>query len=223
MKSIQQKSMVGPGANVGKIEKKEPGTRKTGLQDIENGKKNMRVIESNNFLTQRNKDFIDHVYDDRQVPFYITPSTASKKNKKGRFIYKRNDITLCHVLLNRKEHRRDGEYSNSSILPEAINILDNFTKKNNIEYKEVFRAALNYTYNNGHEYGGFHVDHSYDHYQLIVYLNDCDPKSVTLIKDKNKIIKIKPKKYKGVMFKNVPHNMKFPEKGERLILVITFK
>lgn len=180
----------------------------------------MKVIENNSFLTKRNKDFIKHILEDQKFPFYIGPSTKTHKDKKGNFI---NDRTLCHVLLQRKEYRKKGEYSNSIYLKEATDILNNFTKKTKIKYKEILRAAINFSYNNGHESSGFHEDHTYDHFQLLVYLNDCDPDSVTMLKDKNKIIEIKPKKFKGILFKKIPHKMKYPEKGERLVLIITFK
>lgn len=180
----------------------------------------MKVIQNNRFLTKRNKDFIKHIFEDRAVPFYISPSTKTLRDKKGFFL---GDRSLCHVLLNRKEFRKKGEYSNSRYLPEVIDILNNFTKKTNIEYKEILRAAINLTYNNGYEFSGLHQDHDYDHLQLIVYLNDCDPDSVTIIQHKNKTIKIKPKKFKGICFKNIPHQMKYPKKGERLILIVTFK
>ena len=178
----------------------------------------MKVIEHNNFLSKKNKKFINYIFEDRQFPFYISPSTKSGKDKNGNFI---RDRILSHVLLNRKEYRKPGECSNSPYLNEAIDILDNFTKKTKIKYTEILRAAINFTYNNGHEYSGLHVDHEYDHFQLLVYLNDCDSKSVTVLKDK--VVKIKPKKFKGIVFKNVPHMMKLPQKGERVILIITFR
>jgi hypothetical protein len=180
----------------------------------------MKVIENNRFLSKRNKNFIKHIFEDVKFPFYISPSTKSKKNKDGSFV---EDRTLCHVLLNRKEYRKKGEYANSIYLNEAIDILNNFTKKTKIKYKEILRAAINFTYNNGYEFSGLHVDHQYDHFQLLVYLNDCDPDSVTILQYKNKNIKIKPKKFKGIVFKKVPHMMKFPQKGERVILIITFR
>ena len=44
------------------------------------------------------------------------------------------------------------------------------------------RISLNLTFNNGFDKSEIHKDHDYDHKQIIIYLNDCDKKAKTVIK-----------------------------------------
>jgi hypothetical protein len=85
--------------------------------------------------------------------------------------------------------------------------------------------CINLTFNNGTKKCPIHQDHEYPHKQLIIYLNDADIDSKTIILDKkNKVLKkITPEKYKGVCFENLHHYMIYPKKGERVVLVTTFK
>lgn len=178
------------------------------------------LIQDKKFLSKKNIEFIDSIFEKSMFPFYFSKSTKTIKDNKGNWI---NDSSLCHVILNRKEDRKNGEYSNSVYLHEIIDILNNFTKKHNIKYNEILRAAINFCYNNNQKNCGYHNDHPYDHYQLLMYLNNCDKNAITILKYKNKLLKIKPEKYKAIFFKNTLHKMNYPKKGERIVLIITLR
>ena len=95
--------------------------------------------------------------------------------------------------------------------------------RNGIEFSRV-----NLTYNNGiKDRSPIHVDHSFPHRQLIVYLNDPqdkEAKTFILDKKKKKVLKeITPKQYRGIFFPSLPHYHIMPKFGERMVFVITFK
>ena len=75
-----------------------------------------------------------------------------------------------------------------------------------LKIKKLFRVSINLSFNIGVKKSIVHQDHDFDHKQLIIYLNDCDKNSKTVILNKkNKIIKeITPEKYKGVVFDKLP-------------------
>jgi hypothetical protein len=171
--------------------------------------------ESKNFLTKENIDFIENVILGNNFPFYLSKQSTLKDNYKNMF----------HNLL----HRPEGIYPNGRInsihYDNVFSLVNSFFKKFNIKHKEILRMCINFTYNNGVKKCPIHEDHDFPHKQLIIYLNDADPNSKTIILNKkNKIIKeIKPEKYKGICFETLPHYMFYPKKNERIILVTTFK
>jgi len=176
----------------------------------------MEIIESKNFLSIKNKKFIDDILHSKEIPFYFYDNTGTGV---------KSDFVFSHVLINRYEDRENNNvpFYNSKLAEDAIEILNNFCEKNNIKYSEILRAAINFNVVNNKEKCGWHKDHDFEHKQLIIYLNDADPNSATLLKINNKIIKIKPEKYKGVCFNNVKHALFFPKKGYRVVLIVTFK
>ena len=172
----------------------------------------MFLIEDKKFLSEKEKYHIDS-----RITNYDFPWFYQKIN-----VYAKPDPFLSHTVVKRIEYREGEEFSNSTETDFCINVLNLFCKKHNIKYNKILRIAFNLTFNNGSVKSGVHVDHEFDHKQLIVYLNDCDKTSYTVIKDK-KEIKIKPEKFKGVCFESKPHYQFFPKKQERVILVITFR
>ena len=167
-----------------------------------------------NFLNKKQIKYIeDHILSN-DFPFFVeNRSVVGRKNKPF----------LKHTVLRRPEEREKGEGFRSYIGDFCLSILESFCKKNNIKVNQVLRICINLTYNNGFERCDIHQDHEYDHSQLLVYINECDKKSYTVIKDGKKEIKVRPEKYKGVCFDNRPHYLYFPKKGLRAVMVFTFK
>lgn len=174
--------------------------------------------ESKNFLSVDNKKFIEETISSGYFPFYIQNFTTVKNNVKD------NCLSLVHILLHRPESIDKDKRINSNYYEGFLNIVNSFFKKFKIKPKSILRMSVNFTFNNGFQKCPVHEDHNYPHKQLIIYLNDADPSSKTIVLDKkNKILKkIIPEKYKGVCFNNLPHYQFFPKKGERLVLVTTF-
>ena len=177
----------------------------------------MNLIEDNNFLSKKSKNFINEVVLGNNFPFYLQKECTD--NDENKF--------LSHIVLTRLEDRKNNEEFNSYLHTYFTDILNEFTKKHNIKYKEILRIAVNLSFKIKNEIAPIHIDHNFEHNQLLVYLNDLEDKeSYTLLynESKTKIVKkIIPKQYKGVFFNKIPHTAVFPKIGERIVLVFTFR
>lgn len=167
--------------------------------------------EDSNFLNSNQKKFIENVIQGEHFPFYLN---------KGSVIGDGN-ASLFHIVKKRPE---DGGEWNNNVKEYFIDILNTFCTKNNIKYKQIIRCAVNLTFKNKDKKCPTHKDHTFNHKQLILYLNNpLDKKSTTILLKNNKIYKeIKPEKFKGICFDNIEHYHYFPKKGHRLVLVYTF-
>ena len=174
----------------------------------------MFFVEDKDFLNKKQIKYINEHILNVHIPWYFQKNTVISKKQKPYF---------SHTVLRIPEERKEGEKFNSIESSFCTDVLNVFCKKNNIEYKELLRIAFNLSYNNGFEKCDIHRDHDYVHKQLIVYLNNCDEQSYTVIKNNKKEIKIKPESFKGVCFENKPHYHYFPKEGIRVILIMTFK
>jgi hypothetical protein len=176
----------------------------------------LNYVESENFLSNRNKKFIDNIILKSNFPYvYRTQCVPGDGNS-----------FLVHNVLERPEKRTSKELYQSKYFEELGQILISFCRKNNIPLKEMLRVAVNLTFNNGSKQSPIHIDHNYPHKQLIVYFNDCKDKNAytVILNEKNKVFKkIKPKQYKGICIDALPHYAIFPKKGERIIGVFTFR
>ena len=77
------------------------------------------------------------------------------------------------------------------------------------------RINVNATHpNTGNQLSLPHVDHRFPHYNMIVYLNDCD--GDTIVEGKS----IQPEEDKVIVFEG-EHYMKLPTSGRRVIIVAT--
>lgn len=174
------------------------------------------IKEFKNIISNKNISILLKEINDQKFPFYLVQ--YKKLQPRSPFLY--------HVVLKRPEHKKPHDTMwNSAYGDLFLQIFKDFCKKAKIYNTEIYRACLNLTFWTGEKQCGIHQDHNYPHRQLIIYLNNADPKSKTIIvNDKNKIIKeIIPKKNKGVMFDNVPHYHIYPTFGYRLALIYTFK
>ena len=62
-------------------------------------------------------------------------------------------------------------------------MLNAFTNKNKIKYKEIFRISVNMTMNIGVERSSTHKDHEFPHKQLLIYLNDFEGGETVILND----------------------------------------
>ena len=171
--------------------------------------------ESKNFLTKENINYIENVIFGDYFPYYLSKKSTINDNYK----------VMLHTILMRPEESPSNGRINSPHYNDMFSIVKSFFDKFKIKYNEILRMSINLSFNNGYKECPVHDDHPYPHKQLLIYLNNADPNSKTvLLNKKNKIIKkITPEKYKGVCFDNTPHYMYYPKKGERVVLVTTFK
>ena len=174
-------------------------------------------ITNNNFLSKDSLNFIQQTVLSNSFPYYYSPNTIHNPPD--------NNAYMSHDVLRRPEERAKGEMFNSTYGEQFLRILKEFADATNIEVKDVYRISVNITFAGITESCPTHTDHPYPHKQLLIYLNDCDPKAETVVlsEDKSRVLhNISPEKYKGVCFGSSPHYMMFPKKGARIVAVFTF-
>ena len=183
----------------------------------------MMFKQSKNFLSKKSKKFINEVVLAPGIfPFYqaYAHPYKTKENTFKKF--------FGHIILARSD---DTDYNkppvwNSTYHIQFIDIVNEFCEQQKIKIEKFYRMNVNFTYNSGHETTDIHVDHGFPHHQIIIYLDDAADKNAetVILNNKNKVIKrIKPIQYQGICFKGLPHYLKFPKFGQRVILVATFK
>lgn len=177
----------------------------------------MDLIEDKDFLTQEQKNFIENILLSNNFPFYINYSAVEGDGNKF----------FSHCLLRRPEERIKGQpLFNSSYAEQIVDIFKTFIIKNKINCEEMLRCSVNLTFKTMSKKCPVHLDHDYDHKQLLIYLNDCvDKEAKTVLLDdtgKKVLHEIIPEKFKGVCFGSCPHYMSFPKKDIRVVLVYTF-
>lgn len=98
-----------------------------------------------------------------------------------------------------------------------ISFLSEILSSHGLYLNKVHRCACNITYPNGKVSSTPHVDHSFRHKQMLVYLNNNE--GDTHIIDEEPI---SPKKYRCAIFDDSRHWHDFPISGHRAVLVFTF-
>ena len=169
----------------------------------------MFLIESKIDPDKDEKGFLDFILGP-EFPFYYGMTT-------------KNYNTFIHGILIRSGSDSEGIPASDKAEYWVRRIFDKFCIQNNITYNKLLRACVySTTYNTG-LHGDVHVDHSFPHYNFILYVNDDYTNGETYIYFENDLVKIKPEKYKAIVFNGVPHAQGFCGVGERrVVLVITF-
>jgi hypothetical protein len=107
---------------------------------------------------------------------------------------------------------------------EFFDMFFNIFNRNCKSHKHLLRMSLNLTLYNDTEYGDIHVDHDFDHKNMIIYLNQFSNGSTFLFDENfNKTSEIKSDRNTGYIFPGLLHSQGFCNIGEsRLILIATF-
>ena len=177
----------------------------------------MKIIVDENFLSEKNKKFIEETVLSNNFPFYLNNKTTRFDDNKF----------FSHVIIKRPEERKENEsLFNSPYANEFIDIFKSFIVKNKINTEEILRGSVNLTFRTFENKCSVHEDHAYPHKQLLIYLNNCKDKEAktVLLNNVGKIIhKITPEQYKGVCFDSCPHYMIFPKRDIRAVMIFTFR
>ena len=173
-------------------------------------------IEDRDFLSEDQKKYIDEVILQPNFPYYLQQNASPNDGNAG----------MCHIGLARSELRPEGSSQfdyNSDFGPFAYQMLYAFATKNNFKIAEMYRAAVNISFNTASGRSGTHHDHEFDHTMLVIYLNDPeDSDSDTVLIGDGIEHRVKPEKFKGVCFDTCPHYATFPRFGVRVIAAISF-
>ena len=173
-------------------------------------------IVKDNFLKKEEKEFIDKVVLSDTFPWYYCKHQ----------VYKDYHNYFYHTLMARVDGT-DVNGQSGKIWSRHFdffkNIVERFCKENKINLTKIFRGSLNCTVPIGVARGKKHVDHPFDHYQIIIYLNDADGPT-KFYNDKGKLeASIKPKKYRILFFTSKLHSAGLPVKSNRrVVAVLTF-
>ena len=176
------------------------------------------MIEDKDFLTNEQKDLIESTILSQSFPlFYASSTYDTGKDKMG---------YMSHIVLRRPEKRRNTNDNgiNSDYYDFFKSILVTFCKKHKININKILRINVNLVFPTGIKSSGIHVDHDFEHKNLILYLtNNSGACTHILNDDKKTIIKsVIPEKYKAVCFGKKYHYIDIPNNKVRIVVVYTF-
>ena len=176
------------------------------------------------YLNKKDIEYLDKtVTHNNMFPWYYLPEPVTKKYP-----------CFTHILLPRYNYDTNkGLRINSSFYPSFTSIVENICSKNKIKIKRILRAALTLTWNFKGKHSKPHLDHPFEHINLIIYLNKFSKGSTFLFKETfndtagRKVIKeMKADKGKYIIFPGANyHAAGFPGKaGEvRIICIYTIE
>ena len=154
---------------------------------------------------------------------YIYQDHVPSEIRDGEYV---NGPFLSHSLLRRteEEHIKHTErplsHYSEGYYEFFISIFDRFMKENGLTYSNIFRANLNCNWYNGE--GAVtvpHEDHTWPHYNWLLYLTD-NPGAPTLIWHDNKWLELPAEKFMVSNFKGCYHAHKYPSVCERRVVVV---
>tara|TARA_Y100000114_G_scaffold157041_1_gene186709 strand:+ start:3105 stop:3623 length:519 start_codon:yes stop_codon:yes gene_type:complete len=168
--------------------------------------------ESKTFLSDEQKNFLNWFCSkESNTPWYWAPNAAEVGDGGHHFI---------HHIINKDK----GYYNQNPNQKWFEDILYNFAKEQKFKIKEIFRCAINITFNNGKiDRVPAHVDHDYKHKQLLLYLNNSSGETVILDKKSRPFKIVRPEEFKAISFDSVLHYHYFPINSVRRVVVYTFK
>ncbi len=164
-----------------------------------------------NVFNKKQKEFLNSIFKEEKFPFYLSENSVTiKKDNSFHFIH--------HAI-----HRDKPNIDNSGLAPALRLLLSEVSPKINIEYKKIYRCAINITFYNGYtDRCPIHEDHNFDHKQILIYLNESDGDTILLNKKGDKEVKrINPEAYKILVMGRRDHYHFFPTKGIRKVLIYT--
>ena len=165
-------------------------------------------------LSDNQKSYLNESLNSEKMSFKLATATVVPNDKGFHFVN--------HILLS-KDRPRNFHTQNQEELNQFVDILKSFCTKNNVPLNNVFRIGVNVTFNNGYiTKCPNHIDHDYDHKQVILYLNDAEGDTVICDDNKKPVIVSSPQKYKAICFDKQYHYHYFPHYGIRIVAVFTF-
>ena len=130
-----------------------------------------------------------------------------------------------HSFLARPGPPKPFPFVNTS--PEEMDLVEHVLKEifrcNHTTLNCLYRISANCTFPIKEDKGAFpHIDHSFPHKNLIIYLNDPAGGDTVLVdKDYKEIDRHHPKEDDIISFEGI-HYQKMPKEGRRIVLVVTY-
>ena len=171
----------------------------------------MILIQDKVNLTQNQISFLDEVLG-LGFPWFFQEAYKNSKQ-------------FGHCVMMRDEQNRPipGRI-NSPVIDVCSEILLTFCKEHDIQVNNILRVGINCTLYDVNNNFGIHVDHNFPHYNFILYINEfTNGDTVIYYDNEQEIYRIKPEKYKAVIFPGFKHAQESCSPGERrVVLVLTF-
>ena len=132
---------------------------------------------------------------------------------------------MGHLIMGRLEDKPDlVPQPMSNMFFPVVNMLKQLCDDHDIKFNTLCRSCLNWVYpiaENDNLMCESHIDHQYQHSQVLWYLNDCD--GDTLLYIGNDTVRVTPRKDRMLLFNGmIQHTSEMPTQGMRKVLVTTF-
>lgn len=200
----------------------------------------MSYLELKNPKTEKYLSLVQFIKS-QEFPWYFFNNPVS-------FLHKNNIIPwYSHCVLSRGVHADGEPIVNSFIFDTVVEVLNEIFEFNLIKVKKLYRINVNATHNLTDFIAPPHVDHSFPHQQMLIYLNDLETSCPTYLfrekyvegmncsyfaNDIESISKdftlddiIQPKENKIITFDGLTfHSYSFPKNNleRRLCIVVTY-
>lgn len=131
---------------------------------------------------------------------------------------------MTHMLLKTPPEETEESRVNSPNWPFFLTIFDRWMKEQGLEYKRIYRGALNTVFPSHADYGLPHVDHHWPHSNWIMYLNTIPDAPTVLMDDTYSIhTEIACEKYTAASFSQQLHTHRYSRGTHaRMIVIITW-
>jgi hypothetical protein len=177
----------------------------------------MTLTNFKNALTEEELSIVSNEMLGNKFPWYHQERAISVDKKYSTTQYP----FVCHNLMIRS-HSKGKEpgiiYSN------YFNFFHEIFKRNCPTHNFLLRMSLNLTFFHPEKHGDIHVDHDFEHNNMIIYLNSFSNGKTYLFDNNNEIVdEILPALNSGCIFPGNLHAQGFCNPGEsRLILIATY-
>jgi hypothetical protein len=161
---------------------------------------------------------LDALYDGTKLSFGVWNTGGEYGSESGKEY-------MGHLIMGRLEHHQDmiPEPMSNMFFP-VVNMLKQLCDDHELQFNTLCRSCLNWVYpivGNNDLMCESHIDHQYQHTQVLWYLNDCD--GDTLLYIGNDTVRITPKKDRMLVFNGlIQHTAEMPTQGMRKVLITTF-
>lgn len=162
-------------------------------------------------------NFIDNVVLKTTFPWFYQAQSIPPGKKYANQTYP----FMCHNLMLRAESKKKEP---GLVNSEYFNFFHNIFLNNCPQHKFLLRMSLNLTFYHNKDFGDIHVDHDFDHNNMIIYLNKFTNGHTYIFNEKyEKTDTIESTFNTGCIFPGSLHAQGFCDVGEtRLILVATY-
>jgi hypothetical protein len=169
---------------------------------------NYTVIE--NVLTEQELEAVNRVVLGYDYPWFYHPSDTHDSQGLP---------FMCHTLMHRHDSYTPVEGNvNSESYQFFKSIFDRLCPE-----KTVLRASLNLTFHNPAQHGSIHLDHEFEHHNLIIYLSHTSAGTLLFDENHKQIDRIPSDYNTAAIFQGQHHAQELCAPGEtRLVAVFTY-